>query len=122
MDRTTARFLLAVQMNVQREHEATFQQVYDEEHIPSLLEVPGVKSVRRFQRADSLRIAIGGAIQEFAFPDEPKFSAFYELESPDVLTSAAWSKAVELGRWATAVRPFTSNRRHTLHQLIVPKK
>ena len=59
--------------------------------------------------------------EEVAFPAEPVFSAFYELESPDVLASEAWSKAVEQGRWAAEIRPFTSNRRHTLHKLIVPK-
>jgi hypothetical protein len=121
MDTTPTRFMLAVQMDVKPEREALFQEIYDVEHIPALMRVPGVRSVHRYRRAEVLKIAIGGTIQEFAFPAEPAFSAFYELESPDVLTSEAWSKAVEQGRWSSEVRPFTSNRRHTLHKLIVPK-
>jgi hypothetical protein len=121
MDATRTRFMLAVQMDVKPERESLFQEIYDLEHVPALLQVPGVRAVHRYQRAKVLKIAIGGAIQEYAFPSEPAFSAFYELESPDVLTSEAWSKAVEQGRWSAEVRPFTSNRRHTLHKLIVPK-
>jgi hypothetical protein len=48
----------------------------------------------------------------------PRFHALYELESPEVLLSPAWAKAVEEGRWAGQVRPHTSNRRHLLMQRI----
>lgn len=119
---TKAPFLLAVQMDVEPDHEDLFQEVYDKEHVPTLLRVPGVRSVRRFLRADVLRIALGGKVHEMRFPSEPMFSALYEIESPEVLTSEAWSLAVDRGRWSSAVRPFTSNRRHTLHQLIVSKE
>lgn len=103
--KTPSPFLLAVQMDVQPEHAAVFQDVYDTEHVPALLQVPGIVSVRRYMRQDTLRIALGGTVHEMRFPDEPTFSAFYEIESPDVLASTAWSRAVDQGRWSTAVRP-----------------
>ena len=54
-------------------------------------------------------------------PDgRPRFHAVYEIESPDVLTSAEWGEAVELGRWPEQVRPYTTNRRHTLLRLTYP--
>ena len=54
-------------------------------------------------------------------PDgRPRFHAVYEIESPEVLTSAEWSEAVELGRWPEQVRPYTTNRRHTLLRLTYP--
>jgi hypothetical protein len=34
-----------------------------------------------------------------------------------VLTSDAWAKAVEVGRWPSQVRPYTRNRRHVLRKL-----
>ena len=49
---------------------------------------------------------------------EPKYSAVYEIESPDVLTSEAWAKAVDAGRWPSEVRPYTHNRRHVLRKLV----
>jgi len=120
MSAKKAAFLLAVQMDVPPEHVADFQRVYDEEHVPNLLKVPGVTSITRFQRADVVRIALGGVVQELAFPNEPTFTALYEIEHPDVLTTTQWSDAVEQGQWPTLVRPYTRNRRHTLHRLIVP--
>jgi hypothetical protein len=113
-------FLLAVQMNVLPDRQAVFQDVYDNEHVPALLGVPGVVSVRRFMRRDVLRLALGGSVAELRFPDEPVFTALYEIASPEVLVSEAWGRAVELGRWSTAVRPYTFNRRHTLHELLTP--
>jgi hypothetical protein len=50
--------------------------------------------------------------------DGPAYTAIYELESPDVLASEAWGKAVEAGRWPAEVRPFTTNRRHVLAKVI----
>jgi len=44
----------------------------------------------------------------------PRFHALYELESPDVLLSEAFAKAVDQGRWPGQVRPHTSNRRHLM--------
>ena len=45
----------------------------------------------------------------------------YEIESPEVLTSTAWADAVDSGRWPEQVRPYTSNRRHTLLRLSNPQ-
>jgi hypothetical protein len=50
------------------------------------------------------------------------YTAFYELESPEVLTSAAWDTAIEEGRWASQVRPHTRNRRHVLLKLMEAEK
>src|SRR2546426_5714022 len=49
---------------------------------------------------------------------EPAYNALYEGESPAVLTSDAWAKAVEEGRWAEHVRPYTTNRRHVMYHRI----
>jgi hypothetical protein len=51
----------------------------------------------------------------------PRYACYVELENPDVLTSAAWAKAVDTGRWPTHVRPFTRNRQHTLHRILRDK-
>jgi hypothetical protein len=107
------RYLFTAAMDVAPDKEALFNEVYDREHIPLLLKVPGVVSVARFH-LEPLTMIIGGERKTIAFPDEPRYSALYELESPDVLTSDAWAKAVDQGRWPGQVRPHTRNRRHTL--------
>ena len=51
---------------------------------------------------------------------EPAYVAFYEIESPDVLTSDAWKAAVDRGRWAEEVRPYTGNRHLAMHEVTGP--
>jgi hypothetical protein len=117
-----APWILSVQMDVDRTQEALFHEVYETEHIPALLEVPGVRSVRRVRRDEQLLINLGGKTHVLSFPNEPRFTALYEIDSPDVVLGAGWAKAVDAGRWSSHVRPFTSNRRHTIHSLISWKR
>lgn len=102
-------------MDVAPDKEAVFDDVYDNEHVPYLSRVPGVLSIARFTTGE-LKLAIGGEIKTVVFEDQPKHTAIYELDSPDVLVSDEWAEAVETGRWPTEVRPHTTNRRHVLLQ------
>jgi len=111
-----ARYLFTASMDVDPDKEALFNEVYDTEHIPELLKVPGVLAVTRMTLAP-LKMSMGGEVKTIVAEGEPKYSAFYELESADVLTSAAWAAAVEKGRWPAQVRPYTRNRRHTLRKV-----
>ena len=111
-----AKFLFAASMDVDPDKEAVFNEVYDTEHIPMILKVPGVISARRFTLVP-LKMFIGGEIKTLVAEGEPKYSAIYELESAEVLTSEAWAKAVDSGRWPAEVRPYTRNRRHVLRRL-----
>ncbi len=112
----TARYIFIASMDVDDDKEDLFHEVYDTEHIPLILDVPGVISARRY-RAAPLTMVIGGEKKTIAAEGEPRHSAVYELESADVLTSDAWDKAVDTGRWPTEVRPFTRNRRNVLKKL-----
>ena len=95
--------LYMVRMDVAHDHEADFNETYDIEHVPALASVPGVRRATRYRHPS---------------PTDPRYLAVYEIESPDVLTSDAWAKAVEQGRWPAQVRPHTSNRRHMLMEKI----
>ena len=110
------RFLFTAAMDVDPDKEALFNEVYDTEHIPELLKVPGVLAVHRYALVP-LKMSIGGELKAIVAEGEPKYSATYELESAEVLVSDAWAKAVEKGRWPAQVRPYTRNRRHTLRKV-----
>ena len=111
-----AKFLFIASMDVDPAKEALFNEVYDTEHVPELLKVPGVLSVTR-TTLEPLKMSMGGELKTIVIEGEPKYSAVYELESAEVLVSAAWASAVEKGRWPAQVRPYTRNRRHTLRKL-----
>ena len=112
-----ARYVFTASMDVDPDKEDLFNEVYDQEHVPMLLKVPGVISVTRFESAP-LTIIMAGERHTIEAKGEPRYSAAYAIESPDVLVSDAWSEAIEKGRWPSQVRPFTKNRRHTLRKIL----
>jgi hypothetical protein len=99
----SAAGLFLVRMDVAHDHEATFNEVYDREHLPNLKSVPGVRSAARFRQPS---------------PTEPRYLAAYELDGPGVIESAGWKAAGEAGRWPTAVRPHTMNRHLAMYEWV----
>lgn len=110
-------YLFIAAMDVDPDKEALFNEVYDTEHIPLIITVPGVVSAQRM-KLDTLRLSMGGETKTIDSQGAPRYAAIYELDSPDVLTSPAFAKAVDSGRWPTQVRPYTRNRHHTLHKIL----
>jgi len=108
---------LNASMDVAPEKEALFNEIYDREHVPNLLKVPGVRSVTRLRTAPA-SFNIGGETKRLTGAGAPTYMAIYEIDSPGVLTSAAWAEASEVGRWPTEVRPYTSNRHHIVRKVV----
>jgi hypothetical protein len=113
----TTKYLFMVSMDVVKEKEALFNEIYDTEHVPLLLKVPGVGAVSRM-KTEPAAFKIGGERKVLDGGSEPLYVAIYEIDSPDVLLSKQWAEAVEKGRWPSEVRPFTSNRRHVVRKVI----
>jgi hypothetical protein len=110
------KYLFVASMDVDPDKEALFNEVYVTEHVPNLLKVPGVRAVTRLQ-GEPFAINIGGE-EKKVVQAVPRYSALYEVDDPRVLVSNDWAKAVEAGRWAGEVRPFTRNRQHALYRLL----
>ena len=111
------KYLFIVSMDVTKEKEALFNEVYDTEHVPLLLKVPGVKSVTRM-KTESAAFVLAGERKLLDGGSEPTYVAIYEIDSPDVLLSKEWAEAAEKGRWPSEVRPYTSNRRHIVRKVV----
>ena len=110
-----SKYLFIASMDVEADKEALFHEVYDTEHVPNLLKVPGVHSVTRVE-GEPFSIMLGGEEKKME-PSGARHSAIYEIDGPHVLMSAEWAKAVEAGRWPGEVRPFTKNRRHAIYRV-----
>ena len=110
-----SRYVFVASMDVDPDKEALFNEVYDTEHLPNLLKVPGVIAVTRIE-GEPFVLSIGGEEKRVAH-DGPRHSALYEIDDPTVLVSREWAQAVEAGRWPGEVRPFTRNRRHGLYRI-----
>ena len=105
-------------MDIEPEKENLFNEVYDHEHIPAILTVPGVIRVERL-KLQPMKMHIGGKIENIDSSAEPVYTAIYEIERPEVLGTPEWGVAVESGRWPTQVRPFTYNRQFALREVII---
>ncbi len=112
---TVSRYLLIASMDVAPEYEDLFNEVYDTEHVPHLLAVPGVRKVTRCKGVP-FEFAIAGVVKTISAP-APIYTAIYEIDHPDVLASTDWAEAVEKGRWAGEVRPHTRNRSHAVYEI-----
>jgi len=113
-----ARYVFTASLDVDPDKEALFNEIYDAEHVPFLLKVPGVLAVTRATHESGAAMRIDGQRKALAAEGEPKYSAIYELESADVLLSDAWAKAVDQGRWPKEIRPHIRARRHTLKKIM----
>jgi hypothetical protein len=109
----TSNYLFISSMDVDPDHDRLLNEVYDSEHLPDILKVAGVRSAVRFRKIAG-QITIGGIRRPIADDAAPIYHVLYTIERPDVLTSDAWKRAVEQGRWASQVRPHTTNRRQLL--------
>jgi hypothetical protein len=83
-----AAALLFISMNVASEHEADFNNWYNDEHLPALAEVPDVLCARRYRGS--------GATQ--------RYCAVYHFANPDVPNSSAWKTAANTP-WTERMRP-----------------
>src|SRR5262249_11493177 len=77
-ERTMPKGLLLMMTDIDAAHEADFNRWYEEEHLAERMAIPGFINARRFTALE------GG----------PKYLALYDLESPDVLQSAAYRHVV----------------------------
>ncbi len=113
-----ARYVFTASLDVEPAKEDLFNELYDSEHVPFLLAVPGVLAVTRVRAEPAAAMRIDGQMKALAAEGEPKYSAIYELESAEVLLSDAWAKAVDQGRWPQEIRPYIRARRHTLKKIM----
>jgi hypothetical protein len=90
-------------MDVEKHKEALFNELYEAEHIPYLMSVPGLINVTRYKTPAE---------------EHPQYLAIYEIEQPGVPISEAWSMEVDRGRWISEVRPYTYNKHLSVYERI----
>jgi hypothetical protein len=96
--------LLLVMMDVEAGHEDDFNRWFDEEHFPERMGCPGFLRGRRFR----------------ALEGEPKYLAYYELESPLVLESDAYRAMAAPSPWTQRVMPGITRIVRNVYEDITP--
>ena len=101
-----AKYIYMVQMDVPAELEDDFNRIYDTQHVPNLLNAPGVESCTRYRLSST---DVDGVA---------RYAALYEIDSPEVPQSAGWKAQSDKGDWPAQIRPHTTNRSHHIFQKI----
>ena len=99
--------LLMVWVDVPQEHEEDFNRWYNEEHLPELTAIPGVLNAARYEAVKS----------------GPKHLACYELETPAIVDSPAWTNRTQ-SEWAQRVGPrvIGSNMINNVYEMVHPSE
>ena len=95
-----ADYIYVVQMDIPEDMEDEFNRVYDTQHVPNIIQAPGVQSCTRYklESADVEGVA--------------RYAAVYQIDSPEIPESDGWKAESEKGDWPTKIRPHTRNRSH----------
>jgi len=101
------RYIFVAQVTMPASHHAIFEELYENEHVPNLMKVPGVKSCSRFK-------------MEWAICEMAEYLTIYEVDHPDVPKSEAWREAANKGGWGEKVRPFYTLRQHGMYSSTGP--
>ncbi|HEX2174007.1 MAG TPA: hypothetical protein VHL09_16355 [Dehalococcoidia bacterium] len=87
--------LLLAALDVPEEFDAEFNRIYDQEHVPQLLALPGFLNGRRFQAVEG----------------KPRFQALYDLASPEAFAPPIYEQQGRLkNEWNEKVRPKIHTR------------
>ena len=111
----STKYLFVVSMDVDKDKEELFNEVYDTEHVPLITQVPGVRAASRIVGQD-FTMQLAGEVVPKAH-EGARYTAIYEIDSPDVLMTPEWHQFAEKGRWPSEVRPFTRNRSHKVYKV-----
>lgn len=99
-----SEYLYVVTMDIPSEHEAEFNRIYDTQHIPEIMKVPGVPGVKRYVLEKSTATGVA------------RYLALYRVASADIPQSPAWVAASDTGDWKPKIRPHTTNKTHSLYR------
>jgi hypothetical protein len=97
-------YVFWVMMDVEPHREALFNELYDHEHLPLLLKLPGSVNAVRYRTTA---------------PGEPRYLCAYEVENTQLPMSKLWNDTSDIGRWKPEVRPYTSNKRYIVSERIL---
>ena len=94
----TAPYCMMITFEIAPADEPEFNDIYDNDHIPNIMKLPGVLEIIRFRDAS---------------PNEKGFlvySAIYFLAKENLHETPEWKKLSDLGRWGPVIRPKVKSR------------
>lgn len=109
-DSTMSEFIYFLQQSVPAEIEPKFNELYGGDHIPLMMQAPGVKACTRYK----LEYSDTG--------DVPDYLAVYAIDNAERPRTPEWKVQTNKGAWPAQIRPhFTARRNGVYHRISVIK-
>jgi hypothetical protein len=100
-------YIYFLQQSVPPALEAKFNDLYESNHIPLMLQAAGVNACTRFR----LLHLVAGPL--------PEYLAIYDIAEPQVPRSAEWKRQTNSGAWPEQIRPhFTARVNGVFHKTL----
>ena len=104
-DSTDSDYIYFLQQSIPANLDVKYNELYNSDHIPLMLQTPGAKSCTRYK----LEYSDSG--------DVPDYLAIYAIDDATTPRSSAWKKQTSLGGWPMQIRPhFTARRNGVYHR------
>ena len=95
-----------MQLDIPQVLEEDFNRIYNAEHVPNLLTVPGVRGCIRYRLESA---DVDGVM---------RYATIYEIDSPDLPDSSVWREQSDKGEWGARIRPHLIGRSHATYRRI----
>ncbi len=99
-------YIFALLLEVPNELEDKFNDLYDNDHLVQMMQVPGNLRCDRYRLDWSEN------------EDMLRYLAIYEISDPELPRSDAWKQQAGKGNWATEMRSSITDRRHGIFREI----
>jgi hypothetical protein len=93
-------YIFFIQLEIAAELEAKFNEIYDTDHLPCMVQIPGVRDATRYK------------LEWSDNADMQRYLALYHIDDPDLPRSDLWKKHGAMGRWPTEMRAHATMRRN----------
>ncbi|HEX2827957.1 MAG TPA: hypothetical protein VHP37_16515 [Burkholderiales bacterium] len=93
-----APYCMTITFEISPEDEAEFNDIYDNDHIPTIMKLEGVREVIRFKDAE---------------PNEKGYlvyTAVYFMDRENLHLTPEWKALSDTGRWMPVIRPKVKSR------------
>jgi len=87
-----------VLMSIASEHEARFNEIYDNDHLPTMVSIPGVRDAARYK------------LEWSDNADMQTYLAIYHLDDPELPRSETWARHGAMGRWPVEMKHLPTQR------------
>lgn len=97
-------YIFFILLGVPATIEARFNTVYDTDHLPHMVRIPGVRDCTRYK------------LEWSDNADMLAYLALYHIDDPELPRSDTWKKHAAMGQWPTEIRPHVTARQNGVYR------